>query len=119
MIFSPATFDLTIFQGATFRLTLTLNTQSTGVAFDLTGYTARMQARASIDSDATYINLTTENGGITIDGSTGAITLFLSDTQTSQITQINGVYDLELISGSGDVSRLSMGNVTLSREVTR
>jgi hypothetical protein len=64
------------------------------------------------------ITLTTENGGITIDEENGAVTVQMTASQTSSITN-SGVYDIELIDASLNVSRLVQGEFILSYEVTR
>jgi hypothetical protein len=86
--------------------------------WDLSGYTARMQVRRTIESSSAMITLTTENGGIDIDEENGAVTVQMTAAQTSSITN-SGVYDIELINGSLDVSRLVQGEFILSYEVTR
>ncbi len=113
---APATLDLTIYQGATFRkrLVWTVN----GTAVDLTGFTARMQIRSSIGDSTALIEMTTENGGISITAVDGQIDLFISSDDTASLSFNSGVYDLEL-NDSGEVTRLVMGKVNLSKEVTR
>lgn len=85
---------------------------------DLTGYTARMQLRAKLDSDTVLHSLTTENGGILLDDVTKTITMYIPDETTQAFTFKAAVYDLELISG-GEVTALASGSITLVREVTR
>jgi hypothetical protein len=91
--------------------------------FNLTGYTARMQIRRTIDSSTAMLSLTSptvSGNGITVmDGANNAISINITDTLTSSLTS-SGVYDLEIIKTStGAVSRLLQGTVTLSLEVTR
>lgn len=90
---------------------------STGNPVNLTGYTARMQLRPSVSSETILLELTTENGGITLGGATGEITLHFTESNTSPLVK-GGVYDLEMIIG-GKVKRLVQGTITVSREVTR
>jgi hypothetical protein len=94
-------------------------TTDVALPVDLTGYTARMQVRAEIESATVLLELTTENGGIVLGGVTGAIDLFVDDVATAAISWEAGVYDIELISAAGDVRRLFSGSVTVSPEVTR
>jgi hypothetical protein len=116
---SAGKLDITIEQGATFRKTLTWQ-DSAGAPIDLTGFTARMMIRQQLKDAAPLITLTTENGGITLGGVAGTIALYISDTDTEAMTIQKGVYDLELeAGGSGDVTRLVEGKVTMSLEVTR
>jgi hypothetical protein len=88
-------------------------------AVDLTGYTARMQIRASVAATNTLLELTTENGGIVLDPTTGKVTLTATAVQTAAMTFTSGVYDLELVDATGAVTRLAEGSVAVSREVTR
>jgi hypothetical protein len=86
--------------------------------YPLTNHTARMQVRRTIESTTPLITLTTENGRITLNGADGLINLSISAADTAALTS-SGVYDLEIISSSGLVSRVIQGTFTLSPEVTR
>jgi hypothetical protein len=111
--------------------TFSLNTNSTGLAayssggylvyvppVDLSLYTARLHIRVTRPATVTLEELTTENGGITL-GSDGSINLYLSAAETAVLSFTSAVYDLELISATGDVKRLVGGDVVLWKEVTR
>jgi hypothetical protein len=86
---------------------------------DLTGYTARMQLRASVASPDVLLELSTATTGITIDSPTGTIQRTIAATDTAAITWTQAVYDLVLTDGAGKVTRLAEGNVIVRREVTR
>jgi hypothetical protein len=98
--------------------TPTLQNPAEYEAYPLTGHTARMQVRRTIESTTPLITLTTENGRISINGVLGLITLSISAADTAALTS-SGVYDLEIISSGGLVSRVIQGTFTLSPEVTR
>src|SRR5574337_914853 len=85
---------------------------------DLSGYTARMQVRASVAATDVLLELTTDNGGITL-GSDGTVTLQASAITTAALAWTRGMYDLELMDSAGVVTRLAAGSVAVSREVTR
>lgn len=94
------------------------------VAVDLTGYKLRLMIRKKVDDTVVLVNLTTENGGIIIlDQSVmetrGWFQLYMSPTDTANLTFQVGVYDLEIIEPGLDVYRIAYGSVTLSKEVTR
>jgi len=111
-------YDLEIKQGATLSLTATWK-DSTGTAVNLTGYTARLQVRATYDSSSTILSLTSA-AGITLGGAAGTIAITASATTTAALTApFSGVYDLELVSGGGEVTRLLEGTATVSPEVSR
>jgi tRNA threonylcarbamoyladenosine modification (KEOPS) complex Pcc1 subunit len=114
---AATTYDILIEQGATFSQLVTY--KESGVAVNLTGYTARMQVRSTLESASTVVELTTANGRIALGGAAGTITLTISATDTAALTAGRGVYDLELVSGSGIVTRLLQGVATISRNVTR
>ena len=111
-------YDLEIKQGATLSLTATWK-DSTGTAINLTGYTARMQVRATYDAASTIVSLTSSSG-ITLGGSAGTIAVSVSASATAALSAPwAGVWDLELVSGGGEVTRLLEGAATVSPEVTR
>jgi hypothetical protein len=118
-------YDIDCEKGATFRRVVQWSDGS-GSPVNLTGYTARMQVRESFASTSTVASLTTSNGGITLAHSTGGITLYLSAIQTAALSTSaafadtwEGVYDLELVAGNGDVTRLLSGAFLVVPEVTR
>lgn len=111
------TYDITCDQGATFSRVITWK-NSNGTPIDLTNYTARMQVRANYPATTTVLNLTTENGGITLGGAAGTITLAATATATAAISADQYVYDLELITGA-QVTRVVEGTFTVTPEVTR
>ena len=109
--------DFSIEQGATFNLLLTWKIND--VAVNLTGYTARLQARVDVEDTETILTLTTSNGGITLGGALGTISLDQTATQTTLLPAGTYVYDLEMVAGSGVVTRLVQGELVISAEVTR
>ena len=119
---SPAKLKFTIYQGATFRKRLRWSDKATGTPIDLTGCTARMQVRAETSAPAVLLDLTTENGGITLGGAAGTIDLYVGATATAAINWEGGVFDLEIIHPGAlpdDVTRIVQGTVSVSPEVTR
>lgn len=103
-------------QGATFtkRLTWTID----DIPVDLTGYTARMQAKISHSSKCQPIfNITTENGGISVDDE-GNIDLLIDADDTSDFIAKEYLYDLELINAS-QVYRIVEGKFIVTPEVTK
>lgn len=113
----PGSVDFLMPKGSTFSRTLTW--KISGSAVNLTNYTARMQARASVTSATVVLDLTTANSKIVLGGTAGTITITVSATDTAAITQQSLAYDLELVSAGGVVTRLIEGQIVLSPEVTR
>jgi len=115
---AAAKYNFEIEQGTTFTKPLVWK-NNTGTVVNLSGYTARMQVRSSITSDVVLLELTTENELILITPAQGKITLSIDADTTSRINWTKGVYDLEVESSNGIVTRLLRGNITVSKEVTR
>ena len=116
---SPGYLDLSCYQGANFDYTLTW--QTGGSAVNLTGYSARMQVRDSYDAGTAVVSLTSGTG-ITLGGTAGTIGLALSATATAALDgtpNTQYIYDLELVTGAGYVTRLVEGRFMVYPEVTR
>lgn len=90
---------------------------------DLAGFSARMQIRAALASDTPLLSLTSDGAppltGIQIDNLTKTVLLTISATDTAALDFLTGVYDLELVSPQGVVTRVMSGNVVVSDEATR
>lgn len=86
---------------------------------DLTGYTARMQLRTSIDSTTTIDEYTTANNKILIDTVNNVITISVDAVTTAGYSFSSAVYGLELVSPSGVVTTIMTGTITLVKEITR
>lgn len=89
---------------------------------DMAGFTARMQVKdkpggtvlSSTDVDDAPLNVIT----VTIDNAAKTITLNISATNTAALAWKKGVYDLEMVSGTGEVTALLTGSITVTPEVT-
>lgn len=112
----PGKYNMICPQGATFtkRLTWTID----DIPVDLTGYTAKMQARTSYKGNCDPIfSITTENGGIVLDDE-GNIDLLISADETEDFVAREYLYDLELYAGA-IVYRLVEGKFIVTPEVTK
>lgn len=114
-----AKLDLLIEQGSTFKLSLAVKSGVPPTPVNLTGYSARMQVRSDPKSESAILSLSSDTTGILIDPIAGTINIEVPATVTSGIIQTSGVYDLEIESASGEVTRLVKGKVKIDPEVTR
>lgn len=115
----PAKHKFTIYRGATFRKKLRWSAPSKA-PIDLTGCIVRMQVREEYESPLPLLELTTENGGITIDPEeVGVMHFYISDADTSACLWDGGVFDIEIVHPGGDVTRVVQGSVNVSPEATR
>lgn len=83
---------------------------------DLSGFSARMTVRDS--AAAEVVSLTTANSRISLGGTAGTVGLLLSATVSAGLPFGVHNYDLELVSGSGVVTKLLKGQFTVIREQT-
>jgi len=111
-------YELNIDQGANLSLEIALK-NADGTPLNLTGYTARMQLRASYTAPEVILELTTENSRIVITPLSGVVMLLLSAITTATLIAKSYVYDLELVSPTGFVFRALQGEAIVSPEVTR
>jgi kynureninase len=87
----------------------------------LDGYTARMKVRAASTSSTVVLELTTENGRITLGQSNGQISLLVTDEVMATVAEGKYQYDLELVAPSSNlyVYKILKGNFVVRPEVTR
>ena len=133
--------DLVLQMGCDWTRTITY-TDSNGTAINLTGYTAKLQVRASTKSCDTIkiIDLSSPSNGIVIDGALGKITITIGHallteptlnlkgiTTTEIINESTtlsgngkiGYYDLFITSPGSIVSKLISGKVCFNPAITR
>lgn len=111
-------YDITIEQGATFKLPLTYT--AAGVPVNISGWSIRMQVRESYKHGIT-LDLTNANLGVRATPTLGKFVVYATDEQTAGIPFTRGVYDLELVipAATPEVIRLLQGKVSITREVTQ
>lgn len=115
---AAAQYDFEIEQGTTVIKPFIWK-DSTGAPVNLTGFTARMQVRATIGAVEPLVSATTENSKLQIIPEEGKVILVLSAEETAAFQWKRGRYDLELVQDNGTVFRLLKGVISISLEVTR
>lgn len=110
-------FNFCIGQGTDAWLHFLL-TDSSG-EIDLTGFSAAMQLRTSVDSQTAVDTLTTKNGRLTINAEEHKIECFFPHEQTEAYPASTLVYDLEIRSADGFIFRVLSGRIKVKAEVTR
>lgn len=109
--------DIMIEQGSNFNLTVNAK-NADGTAKNLNGYSAKMQVRPTIGSSTIYVDASTVNGMISINGPQGQVTVTISGTVTALYEWYGGVFDLK-VENEAEVIRLVFGDVSLIKQVTR
>jgi len=110
--------DITVQQGAKFVLSIAAQNADKSV-MNLSGYTGRMQIRDAAGGASTYLDATSANGMIAVNGPAGVVTVTVGADVTDPMTWKNGVYDLEVTNGATNVIRLAEGFASFSAEVTQ
>lgn len=105
--------NLYIDQGSTFTSTVTVEDVNNNLV-NITDYTARGQIRKSYTA-STATNFTT----LIIDATNGKFTISLTRTQTGALKAGRYVYDVEVISPAGVVTRVVEGQLTVNPRVTQ
>lgn len=99
-------FEIT--EGTDFTQSFLYTNPVTGLPINLTGYTADLKIKQA--SNGTYdgysnpsvvLELFAPNGGITLGGTAGTVTVAITAAQTTALTWNQGVYNLTLINASG------------------
>ena len=110
---AAGTYNFIVEQGATFNRILTVKENNS--AMNLTGYSVASKMRSTHDSSTVVgtfkCTISNASGGI--------ITMTMTPAVTGAIEEGIYVYDLEITSGTGTVTRLLQGEVTVNPEVTR
>ncbi len=116
MAANPGRYNINVYTGTTFSLAPVWKINGTPV--NLTGYSADMQVRAATDT-AIVVELSTTNGKAVIAESLGQVTLTLTPAQTTALTPGAYIYDLNLTSAAGDVTKILAGNFAVIASVTQ
>lgn len=102
-------YNITIPQGTDQTLPFTI------AGYDLTTYTAKLQARTQYGASTAFVTLT-NGSGITLGN--GSFSITFTNTQTNAMPLGRWVYDLEITSGAGKIDRLIQGSFTVTPQVT-
>ena len=109
-------YDTVIDQGANWKLTITWR-DSADALVNLTGYSARAEVRSASDSSL-LLAASTVAGTITLGGAAGTIAINVPAATTGALTAQTAKWDLELTSGSGEITRLLKGLAVIDPQVT-
>jgi hypothetical protein len=111
---APGIYDATIYQRDTWNMVMTFS--NSGVALNLTGYTAAMEIR-----DENDVLLASPTLTFTVPRTTGILTASLSSTDTEILPVGTAKYDLFLTDGTTDLVKRCylVGDVVISPKVTQ
>jgi hypothetical protein len=104
--------DLNVDAGATFSQSIVFRNPD-GSAYDLTGFTAKLQVRDRVDGATAVLDI------VPALGNDGSVTYGFTAAQTNALTKDQYVYALELYGPNNLVIRLIEGFVNVSPRVVR
>ncbi len=105
-------YNIVAEQGATFNLNFRVETD--GTPWNLTGYTFKMQVRRSTSASTTLLNITSATMT-----SVGRVSATVNAATMSDVPAGRWVYDIELTSSGGQVTRILEGRFIVTAEVTQ
>lgn len=112
-----STYNIVAEQGTDYSASVAY-ADSSNNAINLTGYTARMHVRKYHGSSVQALTLSSTSG-LTITALSGTVLISISAAALSAILAGEYVYDMEIVSESGVVTKLVSGTFSLAPEVTR
>ena len=107
--------ELFVDQGASYSTTINLTDDVTNSNLNITGYSVLSQMRRSYYSANATANLTCTIS----DANNGEITLSLTAGQTANIKSGRYLFDLKIYNGTGTVTRVMEGIITITPGITR
>ena len=110
--------NIVMYQGGSFDLSLTYQ-DSNGCALDLSsGYTCEFKGRTKVSDSATKFAFSSSGSQITLSNATPNIVISLSPSDTSAVTEGDGVYDIKLTHSDSTVFLIE-GDYESVQPVTR
>jgi hypothetical protein len=109
----PARQDINIYKGRDFSRSYAVK-DSAGVAIPLTGHTIKAQLRATEQRTGTLI----KDFAVVVDEPAGTFVVSMSDTDTGEITQNAGFYDILAIDAAANDNIWIYGEVDIHETVT-
>lgn len=111
---TPARYNLTIYQGATLRLPIQWTADEAPV--DLTGCTIKAKGKYP-DQQGLLFDLSIGSGINVVDPVLGKIEIVISAQKTGEMDFVAGSWELDVTNPQGEVYRVVMGYLSLSKEV--
>ena len=105
--------NMRIFRGKTLSFSIIWGGST---PLDITGYSVRLQARDHLG--VLILDLSTSNGGITIDGPNGTLSFNAAPALTDQVVTA-GRYEVEMTTAAGDVYRVISGGISPIEEIVQ
>ena len=110
--------NVSINAGTNYVLPLQWVNLSTNLPFDLSGYSSKLQVRASYTDPIILLEMSTANGRIILGGAQGDIDVVFVPSDTLGIAWSKAIYDLLVTSPLGVDTKLCKGEFIVEPTVT-
>lgn len=111
-------YHIKIEKGADLLLTIDVK-DSTSSAVNFSGYpTVRSKFKNFVSDTSSVLEANNTNSRLTFSDTTGRIDFNVPASVTTSLNEGEGVYDIEVVSNSGQVYRILEGTFEISPEVT-
>lgn len=108
--------DIVLYQGKTVNFEIIWGGNS---PIDVTGFSAKMQARESASATTALVEFSTSNGRIAVGSTNGKFTISMSAAESAALKAFVGIYDFEITNPSGNVYQIMSGKFKVEPEVTK
>lgn len=108
--------DIVLYQGKTINFEVIWGG---GSPIDVTGFSAKMQARQTATATDLLADFSDTNSRISVGGADGKFTISMSAADSAVLKPCVGVYDFEITDGSGNVYLVISGKFKIQPEVTK
>ena len=108
--------DIILYQGKTINFEVIWGGAT---PINVTGFSARMQARQAASATAILAEFSNANSRISVGGVNGKFTVSMSAADSALLKPAVGIYDFEIVDASGNVSLVMSGKFQIEAEVTR
>jgi len=112
-----APYNLSIEQGSDIQIDV-VYTDENANPYNITDYSAILKIRMETDWDTVLVELSTNNGRLSITGASGKVSIRVPAAETARYFFVSGFYDLVITSQAGVSTRLIEGKVFVDREVS-
>ncbi len=108
--------DIVLYQGKTINFEIIWGGSS---PINVTGFTAKMQARESASATTIAAEFSTSNGRIAVGTTNGKFTISMTAADSAALKAFVGIYDFEITNPSGNVYQVMSGKFKIEPEVTK
>lgn len=108
--------DIVLYQGKTVSFEIIWGGSA---PINVSGFSAKMQARESAAATTALAEFSTSNGRISVGGANGKFTISMTAADSAALKAFVGIYDFEITNPSGNVYQVMSGKFKVEPEVTR